>query len=1271
VTILSALSRTNATLNQAQFVTDLYVQPVNGNQVLSLCWYARVPLLGNIISYIRYYLCDGTPMQAAALELLGNYQLDLNKDVAKVLKEESRAEEVYQASLKLNACFDRFAALTTQPSLNKSLNYTAFFPTAVPRPEGDISTALRALCVRVDNLKKAMNFETQLQDTTFHAHLVNALQEIETAFKNALGNFIKEGALNEDLAITQMGTIHQDLVAVRSRLGIAPDPSQDWLEMGNTTWGNRARGTVDESELKVAFRMGKLASHILAWENLRRSLHPHLCKFVEEYRPRFKASVDDFCSQGGDLKKIKRSYQTIEAIISQTSDIEEALKMPRKAKRLLFELENLVAASTFSQAKSTLRKCFENRDVLKVMDRLQQLIEEIQPKLLGPSRPIAARVLNIATQYRSLLEKEKKIGKTIPELTMHVKQLQTDVDQLTEIKRYDKAEETLLQIQRYHKQIAAVAPFASHLMRYLTAVLLDLQKKCDFASFTEQDQETVVQQMTYQAMTALLKKHPRVAHIVEKVLARRTPQVMVSLLQSLYQQLVTYSSQLENQIQQKRDEEKMASVKEKLLQMELEAQTQVPPQNLEQTLDYLHKQQEALVLVLALAPPTFIDSIQLPCTSFYIEGKAIGRFDSKKIDSDCRCSIHQNLKKSYLLSHYFALEHDPQGFDFKTLEVKKIFDILLELDLVKAANFLLLLPIHENDMRTIATPLILQLREITVQGGEPFAKLGSYPQKQKLLSLAARLLPDTDAAEFAHEVNLSSFQGNSWEKIDKTIISSFTFDPQTRYTPETVQLRDAVGWIMGNRYFQQKYPALAANSQKLYWQLAPNILDSLPQEIFNQIFGYLHNEEVKAVSKIWNACFATSVAALVPHRFANFVDHLHKQLEEKAEDQLAELRESNIFVLEDLEKIKKKKVEKLPSTVEESKLYVNEQLQDVVKILAKLPPYITKRRVDLARCNTRYILFGRLSSKFPSTCMVLKSFRESRAWHWYHASIEGSTNNPYDSPFGKKAKNYLLLIAEKNPEAVLDWIVKYERERTDYWEWKRKDFLIGLVQLSHEKKPQSEDPFAIFQNSAKKDGFLRKNLVSRQVGFYLNKFAIPAAIESIQDVTIKKEVLFFFALTLLKEGNFAPRFIEAKEAPCNDEALFYSLCWKIHNLGSEAESQFIAKVALEIGADASTRAGRSAVQVATTIPDEAIREETLYQLVRPLFQSSKNLPDIIQAFEFLKNRSSLGQEMVNFINQKMAELENPRMLLQYITDEPLRKTAETLINLKFKPVVSN
>lgn len=41
-----------------------------------------------------------------------------------------------------------------------------------------------------------------------------------------------------------------------------------------------------------------------------------------------------------------------------------------------------------------------------------------------------------------------------------------------------------------------------------------------------------------------------------------------------------------------------------------------------------------------------------------------------------------------------------------------------------------------------------------------------------------------------------------------------------------------------------------------------------------------------------------------------------------------------------------------------------------------------------------------------------------------------------------------------------------------------------------------------------------------------------------------------------------------------------------------------------------------------------------------------------------------------FIDQKLFELENPRLLLRYITDESLRKTAETLINVKLKPIVN-
>jgi hypothetical protein len=1310
VATLNALSRTVATLNQARFVTDLHVQLVDGNQVVSLCWYARVPFVGHLISYIFYYLYDGKPIQAAVAKLLDKYQQNLNQDVAKVLQEETHADEIYQVSLKLGECFDQFVALTSQPLLKKSLNYEEVFPRAVTGPRGTVAGDLGALCVRVDNLKRAMKFERQAQDTTLHAHLESTLQGIETAFKNILRSFIKEGATDENLAITQIGAIYQELVGVRSQFGIAFDPAHDWLEVERTTFwgptamlGKGAKNNVDEGEVKAAFRMSKLASHALAWENLSRSLHPHLCEFVEEYRARFKMSLLDFCTscwRTEDFLKIKRSYQKIETIISQTYAVGKTLKMPRQTRYLLFDLENLIAPATFSAARFSLNNVSEDRDALGIMARLHRLIQEIQPKLSGPSRAIAHRILDIAEKYQALVEKEKSVGKTVAELKISVEELQAKVNQLNEMERYSQAEELLPQVQRYNRQVAVFAPFAPHLRRPLTAILLDLQKKCDFASFTEEGREKVVQEMTYQEMTDLVKKYPNASGIVEKVRASRAPQMMASMLKSLSKQLVDYQSKLEAGIQKEQDKlqtdetltakdknrllyekgapERLKIVKDKLLQMEQEATTQVPPQNLDQTLHYLHTQQEALLLILAIADPSFIYAIQLPCTSFYVEGKEIRSWDYESIGANCPCSIHQTLQKSYFSSQYYALMQYPQEFD-SYVEVKEIFDVLVEHDLVKAANFLLLMSTRPEVRRARVTPFLLRLQDATTLDGKPFAKLSSYFRKQELLNLAARLLPDTSAAELAEEVTL--FQGKSWEEVDQTIISSFTFDPKKQHTPENVKLRDAAGWMMENPYFQQKYPQLAAHSRKVYEQLVPNILDFLPQDVITQIFAYVHGEEVKVVSKGWNARFAISAAALVPYRFGVFAGHLQQQLITKCNDELEAAKSMGLLMLDELQVLKQKKVAKIPSTVEESKLYLNEQLHDLVKIFAKMPSSVTKQ-MCIVEFDTSHILFGRPSNidLSPLSCLVARSFKESRAWHWYHTTIGGpkrpkpkiyqGSGLPDFVHSTKRVKNRLLRIAEKNPEAVLDWIVQTPMTITYSGERKAwKEFIQGLVQLSGEKYPQEQDPFAIFKNSEKKDVFLQSHLDGAKdvpLDLPLAPHKVPIAIESIQNVTIKEDVMLKLAMRLAEEYYFGPDHVEPDDSANENEVLFCFLCQKIHDSGLALKSKFIAKVALQI-APGEMLAGRSATQWATTIPDTTIREKTLHQIATTLFQNAKNLPDIIQIFEFVQDRSSLAQEMVNFIDQKMFELANPHALLHYIADEPLRKTAETLLNVRLVP----
>ncbi len=1294
---LNLLQRTCTALNQAQYLTDLNVQVVEGKKVLALCWYAQIPLLGRLVSYICYCIYEGQPIQQALKEILDQHQQELNLSVANILLQnpETFSNQIYDSSVKLGHCYDRFTALTGQGAPEKSrLNYSQVLPMASPSNSSHLVGDLSALCNKVSNIHRATLFYTQSPTEELRTQLIERYRSGQKELKALLCDFVKFAEeVTEDLAIAQIDVIYQRLQEIKRQLHLEGDPAQDWINFDQLLETEKGSfWEFKESELIKARRMGKLAIKLISCGSVAQSFYNQLCGFVGEYRKRFKVNIKDYIchsAKESELQKLKALYQKIDKITSQTYQIGRLLKVSANINRTLFDLENIFVDPAFSRAKSQLRKFSNDPKDLILLTRLDQLIQELNPTLQGQSKKIAQRVTDIAQTYLALQAAEKKAGMTVSELktrAMHLKN-----KNWTYLEKFEEAEEILQEIQRLQGKIADLAPFVPHLMRHLQGVLKEVQGSLDFPFFPEDAQLQILRALSYEKLEKVVKKYPQTEKMVERVLAQRVPGVVAAMIKDLREQIRLYflasakivdslskrirdyrdgspedlpqnkDLLLNAYIKEKKSLEQALSKKdvvcEKLLQMHEEALTQVPPQDLTQAMDYLKKQQEVLVLALSLIEPVVFKNIALSCTPSYITGKNMNK--TKKVGQGCSCEIHRALKKSLLLSRYYKMmrSHDTKLFKESDV-VREMFDVLLECDPMKAANLLLRMPRGTpTEISTVKSYLLKIKDKTTSQGGQPLAKLPTCPEKQQLLNLASRLFDDTPLAELAEELDLPWFKEKTWKEIDSTIVSQFHEFKKSLSPFEMLQLRDAAAWIMRSPHFIEKEPLLVAHCKKIYELLAPNIL-SLPLDLLSYIYSYETAASHLIVSKEWNSNFAVFNARKTPLRFSELVNGVQEQLESYQVEEILLTP-----VVEKLKGMNLKPLKNVPENIEEVKVFVQSRLKELVYVLSPLPRSHLKK-LDITPFHTNYLLFGKTSPKPGDSCLVKKSFKESRVWNWYNATKPSWPGaNPANGRFDIKGqtRRRLQLLAETAPEAVLDCILNNPAS----WfheNCEEMDALLRyLISLSRQQHPSSCDPFAIFPPSDKKDIFLQ-DMIRRRENI-LSGHDILHIVDAIQNRGLKELALIGIASGFIRLG-IDPLHLDQLDPTKEKEALALQCFQKMKELGGDIPiSKTISFLVND--SDGGTIAGKSLVMLATQIPDGTIRDQTLKRLLSNLKDSSVSvLEELVLALEFIHDKAQFGLDLFIFIIVNKFKLKNPRALLRYIVDENYRKAAETILNVE-------
>ncbi len=1242
-------------LIKASYLTDLTVQIVdNQRKVLALCWYTKIPLAGHVVSWICYYLYDSKCIQQTIVEIGKEHQKDLNEYANTFIAkgQGGTCDQIHQHSLTLGEFFTRFSTLAGQsPAANKSSPELKELPLDPLTRAGNLVQCLNSTFVEVEKIKRTLALNAKIPLSLLQGPLQSQLYKHYHTQVQALEQHIsdlsnKEAPENEDLAIEQIYQLHEELQAIQDQLKI---PSTNPARSLNLRSFFLMQRDINEQELKKISRFCKLISRLNPNQSALQSLYDQLHPIAEEHRKKLNQKVIRFATQSTwdeeveeeKISKIKAYYQTVENFAAQTHQIGTLSKSPKRINRAILDLKNNFVETALKTAALTLKKISNDRSDLEQVARLDRLLQILSPPLGSDSKKIAHRIQHLAQKYNALKAAERLNQLTAAQLKDRVVELCCKHEKQTELDKFLTAKKTQKKIQSLQEPINSFSEFYPYLMSHLQACLQKVQNNSNFSTLSEETQQSIFQDLSNDDLFKFAKKYPEAEKSVEKALARCTPKAFSSLIDDLLRQIIACSdaSQIHSQ-----------AVCDKLNQMKTEALTQAPPQNLTEALDYLKKQQEALIHTLSIADVSILNSIELHCTSSYIGNPKIW-MKKKSMEDDCHCEVHHALGIAATLSRYYQfMKSHEKDLSPTDKDVMEIFNTLLARDLIKAANLLLRMPRRDEREAKAVKSALLKIRDQTTKTGEkPFARLPNYPQRQQFLTLASRLFQESPLAELAEELDLKSFQGKSWEEIRVQFANqsiALTEKPELANHPETLQLRDAAGWIIRSDYFQKEKPLLVLCCQKFYKQLVSG-LPNLPPETFNRIFSYVPAGYDQTVSKTWVTYAEDSIAHQVPSRFFQLVDLLIKQLR----DPLA------IQALQALEK------KTPPQTTAEARAYLKDQLQQTVHALSKAPRKELEK-INVGPFTTYFILFGIHPSDQNTPCAVKKLVEKSSFWSFYH----------YEVLLMKKfkmnafTKDAFRCLAEENSEKAIDIIIRAPNEKNLEKKQIGK-FVSWLADLSQKNSSRyDEDLFSILPPSAKKDLFL--DIAARTCvkiyGEEYATFSIEAILKmvdgivnsAIQETTLVK----IAALTLTTADLLQP--------------LFTQICQRMEKYGASGKTRLFSALALEaIRLLEATRLigypERSAISFALEIPDLTIRVDVLKKCLsmKELWNAS-SLKEVLVALEHIPNKALFAEQIVDLIDKNLSKLEHPEALLPYIEDEKLKQVAKTLIEVKRRPSLS-
>lgn len=906
-------------LSQARYLTDLSITPKGDSKSISLRWYAKIPLVGRAVSYIRYLSCHPGIIQRQLLELSQKHENDFKASMVKFLDTEDNwgegVDKIYRHYTLLQQLFSQISHLPGSKCALKIdwanfLQESTFTQATLALDQLDTKTPNARKIAHFHALMKKIDATAQILQRT--APVVDKQSMLENLGDTRLFRYLKDKSQQILRDLSPLNPLEQFLMCNTSEVleltielaklikhpFFAGTFSAAYQEFNQIYQRLQPDITQVPQELLLKHLQGLSLDEILHFAKD----YPATCEMVEPIIRNKAAEVKSALIQRLQeaLQHDADENKWWDMRIFLTNDETFSQMIPKDMRTILWS--DLISPKELQAAMDALKNIANSPySKLSIIDKLEK-VYNLHKSLKESNWQIDFQdkaqefkaILDLYDSYDVKYDTFYKLKTKATTILQAIKGLQ-DWKQLKTLKEIGG-------VKSLRKELLQSIDDKRHVDEYLPTLIEEFKSLCkqlyrSFEDLAPESRHAYISSLSNQQLYRFAEKNKAYEKDVEQELAQRVPGIYGKLLTTIKAQLTASP--------------KAKVVADKLTQMEMETIKQVKPANVQEVLDYLNSQRDTLARILGMAPREVISSIKLPCLE-----RIMSQFDEDAYAStmdECysHCSIHQGLKQAFVWNIYYSLQTE-----FNVPDFDNIFKPMLKKEPLMAVQMILWNP-RDTDMQLWSARQAIQtvLATMTSKHGTPFDLLPEGGIKSDFVQLASHLERNTHLATLSPA--LAPYHGkwaaleieiNGWLKGKRNNLVQFS------------QLRDAAGFISTSKHFEENHPELFKAAQVFCFRCTPELANIATEHVF-KLIGAAENGDkrnypllpLRRVCKEWNVLIERKIALEMPAILVSLTDRFAVWVDLR--DEFKEREPLKLLFIDEIKKLNP------PSSLEEAKDY--------------------------------------------------------------------------------------------------------------------------------------------------------------------------------------------------------------------------------------------------------------------------------------------------------------------------------------------------------------